>query len=230
VKIRSVALCLALVVTPAVLAAQQGITERLAGRVPAEIETLVRELGAAAAARGLPVDPLIQKAIEGSAKRIAAERVALAVRNVAAQLDTAAAMLGSSDTVAIAAGAFALNAGLRGREVAELARSAAPGGNVAVALRVAGTLAALGVPPAQTVTLVEASLRSGRPPAELLTLPGQVQSEVARGMTPAQAASELARAAGGGPQGRRGPPPGNGPGSPGHAVHPTPPPPPAQRP
>ena len=71
----------------------EGIADRLAGRVSPEIAALVNELGAAAATRGLPIDPLIQKAIEGSAKGIPAERVATAVRLVAVQLDTAAAAL-----------------------------------------------------------------------------------------------------------------------------------------
>ncbi len=72
---------------------QQGgasIAQQLAGRVSPELASLVVELGTAASARGLPIDPLIEKAIEGSAKGIPAERVATAVRLVAMQLDTAA--------------------------------------------------------------------------------------------------------------------------------------------
>ena len=194
------------------LGAQQAIADRLAGRVPPELAALVQQLGAAAAARGLPVDPLVQKAIEGSAKGVPADRVATAVRLVAEQLDTAAAALREggwkgSDTVAIAAGGFALTAGLNGRHIAELARASVPrsGEGLIVALRVAGTLAALGVPPAETVALVGATLRAGRPVADLLALPGQVQAQMGRGVTPAQAAAGLARAAAA--QARGGPPP-----------------------
>jgi len=195
------------------LSAQQEIQERLANRVPPAVAAIVQQLGAAAAARGLPIDPLIQKAIEGSAKGIPADRVATAVRVVAEQLDTAAAGLrdgglATPDTVAIAAGGFAINAGLSGRQIAELARAAARS-EVAVALRVAGTLAALGVPPAETVALVNASLHAGQQPADLLELPGKVRAEMARGVTPAQAAAALARAAAA--QGRAGPPPRRGP-------------------
>src|SRR2546425_11590863 len=70
-----------------------GIAARLAGRVSPEVATLVVELGTAASARGLPVDPLIQKAIEGSAKGVPSERIAAAVRLVVLELDTAAAAL-----------------------------------------------------------------------------------------------------------------------------------------
>lgn len=206
----------------ALLGMQQGIADRLAGRVSPEIAALVGELGTAAAARGLPVDPLIQKAIEGSAKGIPTERVATAVRLVAMQLDTAAVALRdgglAADTAAIAAGAFAITAGLSGRDIAQLARGGAEVPAVTVGLRVAGTLVALGVPPSEAVALVTATLQSGRSAGELLALPGQVQAQMAKGASPAQAAAGLARAAAA--QGRRGPPPGR----PQPPPHPEPPP------
>ena len=194
--------------------AGQSIGARLDNRVPPAIAALVQELGGAALGRGLPADPLVQKAIEGSAKGVPVERVAEALRTIAQQLDTTAAVLRGvppfgTDTVIIAAGGFALTAGLSGRHIGELARVARDdNGDLAVALRVAGTLAALGVPAGQSVELVSASLHARRPTAELLTLPSRVQGEVARGIPPAQAAAGLARAAAA--QTRRGPPPGRG--------------------
>jgi len=215
----SLALPLALLITQ-----QQAIADRLAGRVPPDVAALAMELGTDAARRGLPIDPIIQKAIEGSAKRIPAERVGAAMRLVVTQLDAAARGLRdgnavlSADTVAIAAGAFALTAGLSGRDIATLARSGSAPADVIVGLRVAGTLVALGVPAVETVTLVTGTLQAGRPAGELLALPGRVQAEVAKGVTPAQAASGLARAAAA--QSRRGPPPGRAQPPP----HPAPPP------
>lgn len=184
------------------------IADRLAGRVSADIAALATELGTSAAARGLPVDPIIQKAIEGGAKGVAGERVAAAMRLVLRQLEEAAGAMESSDTVAIAAGAFAMTAGLSGSDIRQLARNGAAPGEIVVALRVAGTLSALGVPPAEAVRLVRATLEAGRPAADLLALPGRVQAEMSRGVTPAQAAAGLARAAAA--QSRRGPPPGRG--------------------
>jgi hypothetical protein len=213
----TLALTLALLMTQ-----QQAITDRLAGRVPPEIAALATELGTAAAARGLPIDPLIQKAIEGSAKGVPADRVAAAMRLVVSQLDASAGALQGSgvaaDTVAIAAGAFALTAGLSSRDIASLSRSGAAPKEVVVGLRVAGTLVALGVPAAEATTLVNATLQAGRPAGELLALPGQVQAEMAKGAAPAQAAAGLARAAAA--QSRHGPPPGRGQPPP----HPAPPP------
>ncbi len=194
------------------LGLQQGIAQRLAGRVSPTVAALVEQLGTAGAARGLPVDPLIQKAVEGGAKRVSDDRVATAVRLVATQLDTAAAALHEGgpvfDTLAIAAGAFAINAGLSGSDITALARVGASPQALTVGLRVAGTLAALGVPPAEDIGLVSVTLRSGKSAADLLLLPVDVQSDVAKGLTPAAAAAGLARAAAA--QARHGPPPGHG--------------------
>jgi hypothetical protein len=202
---------LALLALPlTLLSVQQGIAQRLAGRVPDSVATVVEQVGADAFARGLPVEPLIQKAIEGSAKRVPTDRVVAAVRLVATELDTAAAALreggagGRPDTLTIAAGAFAISAGLSGNDITALARIGAPPAALTVGLRVAGTLAAIGVPPAENIGLVSVSLRSGKPAADLLVLPADVESEVAKGLTPAAAAAGLSRAAAA--QARHGPP------------------------
>ena len=180
----------------------QDISTRLAGRVSPEVAALVQRLATSAAARGLPVDPLIQKAIEGGAKGVPADRIAAAVRALAGQLDVAAAALTRAgpthpDTDAIAAGAFALNAGLNDTNVTTLARVSGPRHTEAATLRVAGTLAAMGVPAAQTVELVTQVIEAGGESADVLALPGQVSEGVShgRGVTPAQAAAGLARAA-----------------------------------
>ena len=189
---------LVLALAAASLSAQQG----LEGRVPPEIATLVRQLATPAAARGLPVEPLIQKAIEGSAKGVPADRIATALRALVGQLDMAAAALrragpAQPDTDAIAAGAFALNAGLSDRHVTALAAASRPPYNVAATLRVASTLAAMGVPAAETVDLITRVIESGGATTEVLGLPTQVMAGVShgRGVTPAQAAAGLARAA-----------------------------------
>jgi len=180
----------------------QDVTTRLGGRVSPEVAALVQQLATSAAARGLPVDPLIQKAIEGSAKGVPADRVAIALRALSGQLDAAAAALkragaAQPDTDAIAAGAFALNAGLSGGNVTALALASRPSNNVAATLRVASTLAAMGVPAAEVVELVTQVIASGGGTNEVLGLPAEVMAGVSRGrgVTPAQAAAGLARAA-----------------------------------
>src|SRR3989475_11080899 len=75
----------------------------------------------AAAARGLPVELLVQKALEGGAKGVPADRVIAAVRALAGELDASAGALHSAglaapDGDAIEAGAVALPAGGQGGE------------------------------------------------------------------------------------------------------------------
>jgi hypothetical protein len=188
-------------VTAAPLSAQD-VSARLAGRVSPEIAALVRQLATSAAARGLPVDPLVQKAIEGNAKGVPADRVATALRALSAQLGAAAAALQQAgptrpDTDAIAAGAFALNAGLSEGHVTALAQVSRPPYGVTTTLRVASTLAAMGVPAAETVELLTQVIESGGSTSEVLGLPAEVMAGVSRGrgVTPAQAAAGLARAA-----------------------------------
>ncbi len=191
------------------LAGQDSIAVRLAGRVPPEVVRVVKEL-AASSARDVPVEPLVQKAIEGGAKGVPAERVVTALRELAGQLGIAAAALHeagierpSADVVE--GGAYSLGAGLSARDVRDVARASQPPYDPAMTLRVAATLAALGVPPKATVRLVRDMISAGRAPSDLAALPGEVQADMARGATPAQAAEGLARGAGAGhaPPGRQ---------------------------
>ena len=187
--------------------AAQDVGGRLAGRVTPEVRRAVEQIAADATARGLPVEPLLQKAIEGGAKGVPSDRVIAAVRAVAARLaESADALRGISTATpsadVVEGGADALNAGLSADEVRTLAHASRPPYDPALTLRVGATLAALGVPPKQAVTLVLAMISARRAPGDLLGLPGEVQAGLARGATPAQAAAGLARAAGGSSPGR----------------------------
>jgi hypothetical protein len=187
--------------------AAQDVGARLDGRVSPQVRRAVESIAADAAARGLPVEPLVQKAIEGAAKGVPTERVITAVRDLAGRLVQAMAAVREAGVATpggdvVEGGADALNAGLSGRQVRDLVRVSRPPYDAALTLRVAATLAALGVPPKQTVQLLQGMISAGRAPGDLLGLPGQVQTGVARGATPAQAAAGLGRAAGGPPPGR----------------------------
>jgi hypothetical protein len=187
--------------------AAQDVPTRLDGRVSPEVRHAVQGIAADAAAHGLPVDPLVQKAIEGAAKGVPGDRVIAAVRALAGRLAEAMEAVRQGGVAApseevVEGGADALNAGISGRQVSDLVRVSQPPHDPALTLRVAATLAALGVPAKQTLQLVQEMISAGRSPSDLLGLPGQVQAGVARGATPAQAAAGLARAAGGAPPGR----------------------------
>lgn len=182
------------------LVAQGDPRSRLAGRVPPAVAAAVSLLVDSAQARGLPAGPLVDKALEGVVKGVAPDRIVPAVRGVLQQLDAAATALRTAGGPragddAVEAGAFALDAGLTAGDVGEIARAADRSYPTAVALQVAGLLAALGVPRPETVGLVRATIRSGRPLGDLVNLPSQVQAAMAGGSPPAAAAAGLERAA-----------------------------------
>src|SRR3989475_1358845 len=147
----------ALVALP--LAAQApDVAARLTGRVPPEVVSAVAGIAASAAGRGLPVEPLVQKAIEGGAKGKPADRVIAAVRALSDQLAAAADALRSGGGRVGAGGgeggAYARGAGLGVKQVQQLARAGPPPYDAARTWRAGATLAALGVPPKNTVDLL----------------------------------------------------------------------------
>ena len=197
---------LGVLLAPLEVTAQQPVAGRLSGHVDASVIAAVSALADSAAARGLPIDPLVEKAIEGGAKAAPSERIVAAVQAVFARLGRAQQALQAATNQAttpdvIAAGAFALSAGLQDSDVRNVARACGAHCSPAAALRVAGTLAALGVPPAETVELVRETLRAGGHDRDVVALPVRVEAQMARGATPAQAAAGLARAAAAGAPG-----------------------------
>src|SRR5258706_2200649 len=189
---RTIALLLSLS-TAGPLLAQGPAADLLQGKLPADAVAQVRAIAARASARALPAAPLVEKALEGAAKGVAPARIVAAVQALADQLLSAAAAIHDAgvaipDSASVEAGAFALNAGLDAGQVRALAQAAGLTGQRATALRVAGTLAALGVPPKQTVDLVTRSLDST---ADLNTLSAQVQAGMAHGKSAAAAAAGL---------------------------------------
>src|SRR5947209_18746145 len=100
--VRRVGVTLALTAAAVLRLAAQApdVTARLAGRVSPEVARAVAGIAASAAERGLPVEPLVQKAIEGGAKGKPADRVIAAVRALSVQLAAAAAALRSGGPAA----------------------------------------------------------------------------------------------------------------------------------
>lgn len=189
------------------VAGQRGVKARLAGRVPPAVAGAVQQLADSAVTRGLPVEPLVDKAIEGSAKGVEPARLLAAVRAVLGRLTEAAAALRGPgrpplDPDAIEAGAFALGTGLNAEELRNLATHTRAPYGLAATLRVAATLAALGVPGTDAVRLVSDEIDAGRAPGDVLDLPRRVQMGMAGGASAAQAAGGGPGAAAGRPNGQ----------------------------
>src|SRR5262245_35469650 len=75
-------------------AAATTIDPRLGERLDAETASAVGELVEEARVKGLPVDALISRALEGASRQAPGPRIVAAVRNLAVSLETAREMLG----------------------------------------------------------------------------------------------------------------------------------------
>lgn len=219
-RLTLMALALGLMAPMAVpVAAQQGVDARLQ-RIRAELPApaLQRIEGQLqhAVERGLPVEPILDKAVEGMAKRVPAQRIAGAVVQLTAQLGQARDLLGHGAPPAaadITAVADALRRGVPEHAIRRIAGGAAAGEPVAMAVHTVGDLMDQGVPVEEAMTAVEAWRGRGGEPRELRELPAAVERLIRQGTLPAHAAAAVTGAmGGGGPPGLQGGQPGGGPG------------------
>lgn len=186
---------------------------RLQERLGEEATERMREIVQRAEQRGVPSGPLLDKALEGAAKGVPAERVTAALSAYAGRLGRGAELLGSeASSSEVVAAADALSRGVSGEAVREVAR-AAPSGGRAIPLVVLGDLAEAGVPVERAVGVVREALERGHAGEALLEVPARVRRMVRQGVPPAEAADRAPAMVGrraGPPEGR----PGAGQGSP----------------
>ena len=122
-----------------------GQDPRLAARLDPETRERVEATIAAARRDGLPVEPLVQKALEGSSKGAAGPRIVAAVEAMLGDLRLAKQALGSEAAASeLVAGVAALRAGATPVMVGKM-RQLGPAGGVAVPLAVFTDLVADGM-------------------------------------------------------------------------------------
>jgi hypothetical protein len=118
---------------------------RLAARLDSVTRIQVEAVLTAARNRGLPVEPLVQKALEGSSKGAPGPRITAAAETLLADLTRAQQGLGRGATSSeLVAGAAALRAGATLQMVNQI-RQTGPDGGVAVPLAVFADLVAGGM-------------------------------------------------------------------------------------
>jgi hypothetical protein len=140
-----------------------------------------------ARAAGLPAEPLVDRALEGSTKRATGELIVAAVRRLAAQLGRAREILGTASSASeLEAGAAALRAGADSSVLAELRRSR-PRRPLTVPLAVLADLVGSGVP-SDTAAVAVLAL-AGLEDDDLIEFRRSVEHDVALGVLPATAAS-----------------------------------------
>lgn len=197
---------------------ESDVGETLAARgAPADFAQQVVEIVARAGAQGLPTEPLVDKALEGWAKRgrVPPARVVnvleqLAGRLLVARDETVRAGLTDAPGGVVAAAAEALGRGMSPAEVQQVIASAPAPQAAATALTVAASLTAQGLASSAAVRSVGDAFVRGEGVAEVLELPSVVAALTAGGVPMSEVARQIleGKVLGGPGSGGRGPPDG----------------------
>ena len=173
-----------LVASPATLIGQDPRLER---RLEPETRARVALVIDSARGAGLPVEPLVDKALEGASKGAPADRIVAAVRQLATGLGTARAALGSATVAELDAAASALRAGVRPATLTRL-RAARGRQNLTVPLAVLSDLVARGVP-ADSAAVFVLQLAAIADDEDFVAFQRNVDRDIALGAPPLAAAA-----------------------------------------
>lgn len=183
-------LLLAGLVIPAALRAQDPRLER---RLDPETRATVVAIIDSARASGLPVEPLVDRALEGAAKRADPARIIAAVQLLATELGAARTALGPSSTSPeLEAGASALRAGVRPADLTVLRERRTQ--SLTVALAALTDLVTSGVP-VDSATAAVLALAPSAQDNQILDFRRAVERDIALGVPPAAATAVRVNAA-----------------------------------
>lgn len=171
------------------IAATQAGDPRLAARLDAPTREAVDAILEGARRSGVPVEPLVDRALEGASKRASGAVIVSVVRGWADDLRRARVALGpASPDAEVIAGAHALRNGVKLQELERL-RSAKSGVRYAMALDVMNYLVNRGVP-ADTIAPVFVNLvLASATDDQFAKLRQDVERDIAGGMAAATAAT-----------------------------------------
>ncbi len=192
-----IARLLALTAIAVTLAGQRASAQdaRLVAQLDGPTQAQVSAVIERARAASLPVEPLVDKALEGARKHAPDARIVDAVTSLAARLDSSRRALGSASTEAeLVAAAAALQAGVGTSVLAQLRQQRA-GRSLAIPLVVLGDLVTRGVPHDTASALILLVAHEGLGDETLLAIQRDVQRDVRDGAHPATAAAIRARGA-----------------------------------
>jgi hypothetical protein len=200
--------------------------EAVRDRVAPEVAQALTELLAVARRLGVPTEPLMDKALEGTAKRVPGAQIVEALRALLNDLGQAQTLMRGTAAVHardVVAVAVALRRGAPPEAVRRLALGATPSEPFGVTVHTLADLIQRGVSDADAVEMLLTWRARGADPEALSQIPGVVDRLIRQGVLPAQAASAVSGAmragrppASAGPPGGAGPPrpPGRPPGGP----------------
>lgn len=169
---------------PAQARAQDG---RLARRLDPAIHAAITSILDSVQRLGLPVEPLVDRALEGASKQARGAVIVAAVRRLALDLGAARRALGEGSTATeLEAGASALRAGVDSSALSRL-RKARPRNPVTVPLAVLTDLVARGVPADSAARFVLAVASASD--EQYVTFQRNVERDIALGAPPIAAAA-----------------------------------------
>ena len=165
--------------------AQQRLQQSLDAPTFAAVSLVIDD----ARARGVPVEPLVNRALQATLHRTPGPRIRDAVATLAGRLEVAQASLGRTSSAAeITAGANALAVGVPRETLVEI-RTLSPGRPVTVPLGVLtelvvreGAVNRRDVAVSRASRMVVALLRNGATPAQLVSLNDDVEHDVEAGI------------------------------------------------
>lgn len=159
---------------------------RLQNRVPEAVRAEIDAILDSARARGLPTEPLVDRALEGASKGASGSLIMAAVRRLAGELGVARDAFGPESSVPeIVAGASALRAGAE-REDLERLRLLRANQSLTIAAAVLADLVAVGVP-ADTAAVAVIALAAGVDDVEYIAFRRNVERDIALGASPVAA-------------------------------------------
>lgn len=171
-------------VAPRAVAAQDPRLER---RLDPDTRAAVDAVIDSARVAGLPVESLVDRALEGASKHAVPARIVAAVRRLAAELGSARTALGAASSSAeLEAGASALRAGVRPTDLT-LLRQRRPR-SLTIALAALTDLVASGVP-ADSATVAVLALAPSARDDQIVEFRRAVERDIALGAPPAAAAA-----------------------------------------
>jgi hypothetical protein len=152
------------------------------GGLDSTTQVAIAQVIETARARGIPVEPLVQKARLGARSRVPGARIHASVAAYADQLVAARDALAPQPTSAeVEAGAQALAAGAPPQTLSRM-RRASPSRSLVVPLGVLTQLVSNKVHPTRASVIVIDLLNKGAEPRHLLALSSSVQADIAAGI------------------------------------------------
>jgi hypothetical protein len=166
----------------------QSVDPRLVSRLDVHTRSAVVAIIDSARLASLPTEPLIDKALEGAAKKASGQQIIAAVRIFAGQLAQARDALGAgSQDAELLGGAQAIRAGIPVQQLERL-RGVRPGARIAAALTVVSDLVSREVPIDTAVAVVSGLVRASATDEQLLAVRSDVETDILGGKPPAVAA------------------------------------------